>query len=187
MSFTHPTYYFWQNKISSKDLKSISNFIKKNKDSDEDKNVSANGKNTVSLNMNVGNLCKQFPILDEMISDCFYVNKKEFGFNLYENISNETAVFNEYDIKINGKYDWHIDNSMSPNWDMKLTILINLSDKKFTGGLFQLNIGEIIDIPQFAEPASMIMFRSNTLHRVLPLESGNRKTLAIFLGGPRLI
>jgi len=39
-------------------------------------------------------------------------------------------------------------------------------------------------IPELT-PGSMIMFRSSTLHRVLPITKGIRESLTLFIQGPK--
>jgi predicted 2-oxoglutarate/Fe(II)-dependent dioxygenase YbiX len=67
---------------------------------------------------------------------------------------------------------------------MKFTILINISDKKYTGGKFKLFVGSEFEAPELNTSGNMIMFKSYTNHRVEKVLTGERKTLAIFIKGP---
>jgi PKHD-type hydroxylase len=67
---------------------------------------------------------------------------------------------------------------------MILTVIINLSTKKYTGGDFQIHLNGEQSISQINESGNMFMFKSILPHRVLPILSGERKTLTLFLEGP---
>ena len=70
--------------------------------------------------------------------------------------------------------------------DCKLTLLINLSDEPYEGGQFQIHTeNEPRTIDSYNKSGSAIIFKSHILHRVLPVTSGIRKSLALFLTGPR--
>ena len=45
----------------------------------------------------------------------------------------------------------------------------------------------IIEIPEFSEPGSMIMFQSHIDHQVSPIITGVRKTITYFMTGPRWV
>ena len=69
--------------------------------------------------------------------------------------------------------------------DIKLTVLINISDSFFSGGEFNLlNSNNPTLVHELNNPGSMVIFNSFTLHRVNPVTKGIRKTLTIFVKGP---
>ena len=79
----------------------------------------------------------------------------------------------------------HHDESRNICSDTKLTVIINLSDKKYEGGQLGLFRNEPILVKELNEPGSVIMFKSPISHRVLPVIKGERKTLVFFMEGPR--
>jgi predicted 2-oxoglutarate/Fe(II)-dependent dioxygenase YbiX len=67
---------------------------------------------------------------------------------------------------------------------MKLTCLINISTKPYKGGAFHIfNSGPYI-VNEFTQAGDVLVFRSYLNHMVMPVESGERKTLALFMEGP---
>ena len=85
------------------------------------------------------------------------------------------------------EYNWHIDCTSEDNYDIKFTVLINISNTVYKGGKFKLWVYEKpLTIKELDNPGDMIMFRSYHLHKVTPILKGTRKTLTIFLSGPQL-
>jgi predicted 2-oxoglutarate/Fe(II)-dependent dioxygenase YbiX len=70
-------------------------------------------------------------------------------------------------------------------YDIKLTVLINLSLKSYEGGKFCLWRGNETEVKELNTPGNAIMFKSNINHKVYPIIKGERRTLAIFIKGPR--
>ena len=89
-----------------------------------------------------------------------------------------------YSSETKANYEWHIDKSKTLVFDTKWTVLLNLSEKKYSGGEFQIFNQGPYAIPEFKSGA-MLMFKSNLNHRVTPVTEGERKTFTIFLSGPR--
>ena len=115
------------------------------------------------------------------------VNEEHFGFDLYSMNDYFYINYNIYDAKEKNEYKWHNDTAMiTQSFDIKLTILINVSEEKYKGGNFQLFTSTIKDVVELGCPGNSIMFKSFNYHRVLPVENGVRKTLAIFLIGPKI-
>ena len=67
-----------------------------------------------------------------------------------------------------------------------MTLLINLSEESYDGGEFELSMGQKPEtIVEYSSPGSVVMFKSHILHRVKPVTSGTRKSLTLFITGPR--
>ena len=118
------------------------------------------------------------------------LNERFYGFNLN---GYETFQYTEYhgsDTKP-GRYDWHMDTELGKNTlidTRKLSVVLNLTDSStdYSGGLFQLNTGnentpETIDLPK----GRVIAFPSFMIHRVTPVTNGIRKSLVIWVTGPK--
>lgn len=93
-----------------------------------------------------------------------------------------------------GKYDWHMDTIMGPmpddNFDeiRKLTCVMLLKEpvKDFSGGEFELNISneECPMVPEMTR-GTIIAFPSFLIHRVKPVYLGIRKSVVIWVEGPK--
>jgi len=111
------------------------------------------------------------------------INRSVYGFDLYENI-NDWVVQNTYQSTNQGEYKWHIDGENSDkHYTTKLTTLINLSEKKYSGGKFLLFEGKIREIKELNKPGSLVVFPSFTIHQVTPVTKGTRITMTIFKTG----
>ena len=123
--------------------------------------------------------------LNNSIEKAYESNLKNFKCNLFPFPQETKLVHNTY--KKGGEYNWHIDSTSHDDYDIKFTVLINISNTSYTGGKFKLWVYEKpLTIKEFNNPGDMIMFRSFHLHKVTPILKGVRKTLTIFLSGPRL-
>lgn len=113
------------------------------------------------------------------------VNNKFYKFNL---IGYNNFQFTTYKASESGHYDWHIDSSMGqPNDNgnglhRKLSMSLLLNDD-FEGGDFEINLSK----PQKVDlrRGRAIFFPSFVLHRVTPVTKGTRKSLVIWVEGPR--
>jgi PKHD-type hydroxylase len=95
------------------------------------------------------------------------------------------CFYNIYEAKYKSNYDWHFDSSRSDVYDMKLTVLINLSIKDYEGGDFHIFNENEYKIPDFKEPGSILIFKSYLNHKVYPVNKGERRTLTYLLMGLR--
>ena len=116
------------------------------------------------------------------------VNKKSFGFDLYDFDQEPQKMINlnDYSGSNMAEYSWHRDVSNNANYDMKITTIINLSTEEYEGGNFELFIGENKHIVELDKPGSIICFHSWIYHRVTPVVKGIRRSLAIWSNGPLL-
>ena len=124
-------------------------------------------------------------LLSDLIDLIYCVNREHFGYDLYPMSDVSGCNFNVYSDKNRGSYGWHHDESRTECSDIKLTIVINLSDKKYEGGQLELFRNEPVTVTELNEPGSVVMFKSPISHRVLPVIKGERKTLVFFMEGPR--
>lgn len=118
------------------------------------------------------------------------LNERFYGFNLN---GYKSFQYTEYDSSKLGKYDWHMDTVLGANSykeTRKLSIILNLtnSEKDYEGGTFYLNTGreeepEPVDIPK----GRIIAFPSFLIHRVSPVTKGIRRSIVIWVTGPKFI
>ena len=118
------------------------------------------------------------------------VNNKFYNFDLNGYQSFQYTV---YDAKEKGKYDYHMDsfiggnlNSYSEERKLSLTFLLNDPNEDFKGGEFQINSGleknaETVELPK----GRIIFFPSFMIHRVKPVIQGIRKSIVVWVVGPK--
>ena len=124
-------------------------------------------------------------LMDTFIDDLIHTAEKaintEYGYHLFPINKWDQLLLNRYSSDIQGYYGVHADGSMSDIYDIKMTLLINLSEGDYGGGDLIIN-GKTAP---FREPGSMLFFKSHLLHEVTPVTSGERITLTHFFTGPR--
>lgn len=84
-----------------------------------------------------------------------------------------------------GHYDWHLDRGVSSPAPRKLSMVLQLSDPdEYEGGDLQVYTS--------AEPTTVVKqkglvaaFPSFVLHRVTPVTKGTRRSLVVWLAGPK--
>jgi predicted 2-oxoglutarate/Fe(II)-dependent dioxygenase YbiX len=183
-------YWFWQDIFSENQIKEINNIIDNNFESFESENLIAKDlqgnkkKHSVVKIINFKELKTQ---LNDFKNTFIQAANLKFGYEIFDITDFEKLHFNIYSSKNNSKYDWHIDASGSNLYDIKLTVLINLSMNVYEGGQFELFCGNQYEVPQLNKSGNAIMFKSYINHRVLPITKGERRTLTIFLKGPKFI
>jgi PKHD-type hydroxylase len=113
------------------------------------------------------------------------INNKFYGFDL---TGYNMFQFSTYNSKENGKYDWHVDshfaesNNSGNGLHRKLSMTLLLNDD-FEGGDFEINLSSPTKIN--IKKGTAIFFPSFVLHRVTPVTKGIRKSLVIWVEGPR--
>ena len=181
-------YWYWIRVFNKKQIKKINSYILKNYNSIEPPEMAAHDLKGNSLKSSSVKIIfwKQIKhLFSNLIENIYYVNREHFGYDLYP-ISNIIGCnFNVYSEKNKGSYCLHHDESRNICSDTNLTVIINLSDKKYEGGQLELFRNEPILVKELNEPGSVIMFKSPISHRVLPVIKGERKTLVFFMEGPR--
>ena len=124
--------------------------------------------------------------LDEAI---FVTNQNKYGYNVHTLLDCDTLLYNIYDAKKNHAYAWHKDGEGDGDKVcIKFTVLINVSTEPYEGGKFQLfGNGVETEVPAMNTPGSVVMFKSDIPHRVLPITKGIRKSITIFIKGPPFV
>lgn len=133
-----------------------------------------------------------FNFVAKSLNDQFY----NFNLNGYEYFQ-YTVYDGDRDALEQGKYSWHMDLIMNNNVGdsasketRKLTLVLLLSEPgvDFTGGEFQLNPGNqdnpiTVDLPR----GRIVAFPSWMIHQVKPVIEGIRKSIVIWVEGPKFI
>jgi PKHD-type hydroxylase len=175
-------YWLWENKIPMKKIKDINSKIKNLNSFGQDSPASSfkNAKVKVIEYSDIENY------LHPYIKNIYSINEQVFGYNVYPPFF-FTCNYNTYDAKQKSEYDWHVDESHNHVFDIKLTALFNLSEKKYKGGEFSLFKNKNTIVQNFNKPGDILLFKSYISHKVNPVLKGIRNTLTIFLTGPKFI
>ena len=190
INMSKPIYWYFKNILSLKEVKQINNLISKKKyplEPDSNKATNSKGEIIKYLHTRIVKLDRFKKHLDRLYQQVLMTNRHHWGYDLFElPIEQLYGNYNVYESTTNDNYDWHIDCTKNAYVDIKLTILINLSEKQFEGGdLFIQEAGEPFIINELKEPGSMVIFKSYLRHTVTPVTKGIRKNLAMFLEGPK--
>lgn len=130
-------------------------------------------------------------IFDRLNGVIEWINNNFYNFDL-----NGYGVFQytEYNDFEKGEYNFHTDTIMSQNMPMtmmetrKLSIVMPLNQPgiDFEGGDFQINQGQEKDAMTIPlNRGRIIAFPSWMIHRVSPVTKGKRKSLVIWVSGPK--
>lgn len=182
-----PFYWYWHNMLNLKQVKQLNKFIERNYKEDENENLGAigpNGEKLKNLKTKIINYEKVKKHIYHIVESVFLINRDQFGFDLYNYSDQNGTHYNVYDSKTQDNYDWHIDRSLFPYTDMKLTVIINLSEKLFEGGDLFIQQTEIVGVPELRQIGTVIAFPSYVRHKVTPVTKGVRKNLVLFFNGP---
>jgi predicted 2-oxoglutarate/Fe(II)-dependent dioxygenase YbiX len=175
-------YVYYKNLFNIKEVKEINYIIEKNKDLLLKDNPAKNVIKTADVTFIEYKFLKKK--LKKLIDYITESNQNHFSFDLYNMCDSKLFNINNYKVNQNVGYDWHKDSSQDHASDIKLTVILNLSEKKYEGGKFHLyGIGEL---NMFNETGDVLIFKSFLLHKVDKILSGERKTLSIWMNGPSL-
>ena len=124
--------------------------------------------------------------LHKLYESIVITNGDKYGYHINPMLDVDSVLFNTY-VKGNF-YDWHKDESRSHYHDYKFTILINNSTNKYSGGDFQIfSTGGEKTIDEFNQPGDVVMFKSDIPHKVLPIKTGERNSIAFFIKGSKFV
>jgi predicted 2-oxoglutarate/Fe(II)-dependent dioxygenase YbiX len=175
-------YYFCKNIFSKKEIKQI-NKLAKNKSTTGIKDGPANERvKTAKVSIIEWQFIKHILYKLEQISS--FTNQQYFGFNI-QPMNDFNGIFhNEYNSNNLGQYEYHYDdNPNSISTTLKLTCLVNTSEKNYEGGKFFLHLGKETHIQELDEPGSILIFPSIFLHKVEPVTKGIRSTVVMWRVG----
>ena len=126
------------------------------------------------------------PLLERLYNCALDANFTNFGYNLYPFGSAKLANYNIYNAKQKATYGWHPDGEFeNPYTDTKLTLLLNVSEQAYKGGDLWLKLSTASKVPHLNEPGSVVVFTAWHPHKVTPVITGERKTVSLWLPGPK--
>jgi hypothetical protein len=177
-------YWFHQNFFSLKEIKKINKTILENKDPNQ---IDFPAEHITKINEVT--ICKYFylkNIFCKFRNYIEFINNTYFGYDIFNEQDNDNIHYNVYDFKKQSRYDYHTDGTFPKEiFDMKLTCLINTSEKPYEGGKFYINKGKEINIKEFDSPGSIIIFPSIFLHKISPVTKGIRSSVTYWIHGPK--
>ena len=183
-------YWIWKPYFNLKNVKQLTKLIEANIHGDEPSDKAAtgrDGKQLKFLKTRYVFIHKLAKFLKPLLKQVYYINDREFQWDVFKTFDDfDLCNYNVYSFKTKDNYEWHVDSTGADvNFETKFTILINLSDKKYNGGDFLYFQQQQHNIVEFKNPGAVLMFKSYLNHKVTPVTSGTRKTLTIFINGPR--
>ena len=161
-------------------VKAINKLIKKNVGQKEEPTQAAEDTNKVGTFFNV-----PIPPIMNLIHPWLYlcqnINRRYFGYDIDWQFQSDGVNYNIY--KTNDTYDWHVDEERTLTcMDIKLTCLLNLSEKPYEGGEFYVRGQKEVKI-RF-DPGMGLILHPLLAHKVAPVTKGKRITLTYWGLGP---
>lgn len=118
-----------------------------------------------------------------MLSAIAQANQDFFGFEL---VDLEPVQLTNYREEVKGTYDWHQDGYFRTDTNLvrKLTMVVQLSPPEdYDGGGLEVQVSSVrTQVP--SELGLAVFFPAPTLHRVVPVTRGNRRSLVAWARGP---
>jgi PKHD-type hydroxylase len=121
-------------------------------------------------------------IYDRVQQVAMMINAMSYRFELTG--FSERIQYSVYHASEGGHYDWHVDQGLLGT-RRKLSLTLQLTDpSQYQGGDLQFLAGNLTETAP-RERGMLIAFPSYGVHRVAPVTSGTRKSLVIWITGPR--
>jgi PKHD-type hydroxylase len=113
------------------------------------------------------------------------LNGQFFGLDLWGFGEKFQYTIYKYKKKEQAHYNWHMDTGSGGGPPRKLSMVLQLSDpSEYEGGELELLTGTISTIVK-KQKGIIHAFPSYVLHRVTPVTKGIRRTLVVWISGPR--
>ena len=175
-------YYYWNDVIPQDQIKDLNKKIEQYADKRlSDRPATMASKTSTVKNIRYSHIKQDLAAALERVE---FTNQNEYGFDLYPLIDSKILNYNIY--RPGTEYTWHVDmDKNAPFTDIKFTALINLSETKVKGGDFLLFEGYETTAVELSRPGTLLLFPSFYNHKVTKIISGTRRTLTIFMYGPK--
>jgi len=186
LAYNHTLFAYWENAFTKKEINDICKIGKNQKKL----KGTING-NKIDIKMRsstISWLDAEGWIADRLEFIALQLNGKYFGLDLWgfsEQLQFTTYKYNK-DINEQEHYTWHMDCGPGLSSPRKLSLVLQLSDPdEYEGGELQIFTGGNEAIPLKKQKGIIHAFPSYVLHRVTPVTKGIRKTLVVWITGPR--
>ena len=181
-------FYWWPPQLDKKQIKQINKFIDKNYSEIESVSPTAmvkgeKLKQDSHTKMVRWHLVK--PFLHKIYNYANYTLTHDWGFLTYPYPEDKFINLTTYVGKNKDHYKWHVDQEpKDKKFDIKGTLLINVSEEKYEGGKLKIFHQGEIEVDYLDTPGSVVLFHGFINHEVTPITKGTRKIIAMFIGGP---
>ena len=178
-------YYYGVNLFNSQEIKNLNDVLRANLDASIPQSPA---EGVIKTSIYTGVFVKSVKSeLSKIYDFVEMVNSNFFKFDTYPLQDDDFINYNVYTEEKHSEYDWHNDFPTGHLLDdKKLTVLVNLSEKEYIGGDFELFLNHPRPIKEISIPGSILVFPSFIQHRVTPVTKGERVSLALWYNGPRL-
>jgi hypothetical protein len=177
-------YYYYENFFNLQEKKDLLKYCQENQ-SDFFQDVPGYEKNCRSKLIDTKQTIQKLPFFEKFFDVVKMTNNRYFGFELFK--ENPLSFnLNTYEENTN-EYKLHRDASeLGSSCDIKLTAVLNLSEKEYSGGQFVMVFdGEKpTKIEVLNKSGSLLIFPSFYYHGVEPVISGQRISLSCWFEGP---
>lgn len=186
------SYCYWDDAFSDKEIDEMCNFFSQHEVERAtvlDKNKSVNEttrRSNVRFFHRDENTFRVFDRLNETIEN---LNDKFYNFVLN---GYESFQYTEYDAHEKGEYNFHMDTvfgkeeTLIQTRKLSLVMCLNRPGIDFEGGQFYINVGSEKEAHEVEmKKGRIIVFPSFLIHRVAPVTKGKRKSLVIWVVGPK--
>lgn len=129
-------------------------------------------------------------IFDKFNNQINSINEGCYGFDLYGYDNIQYTVYDK-----DGKFDWHTDllyddklgdTANGETRKLTLIMLLNNPEKDFTGGELMISGGREENAEHITmRRGTIVAFPSFVAHKIMPVTSGLRKSLVIWVEGPK--
>lgn len=181
-------YWYFNDVFNENKIKQINDFIENNFEcfEDEEDKATIDNQKIKFAQVKQINWKKVKHLFNNFEEEIFSVNQNNFGYDIYPINNVDKCNLNIYSHKDFGQYDWHIDESPNDIYDIKMTVLINVSINQYSGGNFKIfNGGKEYEVKELNKPGNVVIFKSYLNHKVTTVLSGERRTFVVFLKGPK--
>ena len=178
-------YAWWENAFTNDEIAAICDMGER-----QQPNPAYIGTDSGEINQNIRDSLISWIVPDGWLSDrleyiASQLNGKYFGLDLWGFGESFQYTTYKYNKKTKQHYDWHMDQGPNDNAPRKLSLVLQLSDPtEYEGGDLQLMTGTTPEICK-KQKGLIYAFPSYVMHRVSPITHGTRRTLVVWISGPR--
>jgi PKHD-type hydroxylase len=193
-------YCFWNNVFNDEELDAISKLMSETqtvdaeisaKAPDGDAKIGAIDKNSRTSHVNFYGVNEKTHWIFDRLNQI--IDRLNFRFYNFDLNGYSFFQYTEYFGHELGKYDWHMDsylgshpNGFTETRKLSITLLLNEPGVDFEGGDFQINKGSPTEVDTVdLKKGMLIAFPSFLIHRVAPVTKGTRKSIVIWVQGPK--
>jgi PKHD-type hydroxylase len=183
LAYNSTTFAWWENGFTDEELDAIC--IMGERASPQSALVGAGVNDEKVRGSTISWLDNEGWLADKLQHIARQLNGKFFGLDLWGFGEQFQYTTYKYVKKSKQHYDWHMDNGPNDNVPRKLSMVLQLSHpSEYEGGNLELMTG---NVPQICKKQRgfLCAFPSYIMHRVTPITNGTRRTLVVWISGPR--